>query len=125
MKLVDTSVWVDHLRSVETPQTAKLEMALTRAPILVGDLILLEILQGARDERHASRIERELRRFTILPLLDDALAVQAARNFRKLRSFGVTIRKAADLIIGTFCIEGGHVLLHDDRDSIRWSGTLD
>jgi predicted nucleic acid-binding protein len=29
---------------------------------------------------------------------------------------GVTIRKTADIIIGTFCIERGHVLLHDDRD---------
>jgi predicted nucleic acid-binding protein len=28
----------------------------------------------------------------------------------------VTIRKTIDLIIGTFCIERGHTLLHDDRD---------
>jgi predicted nucleic acid-binding protein len=114
--LVDTSVWIDQFRGAQTAQTSKLEKALAREPILIGDLILLEILQGARDERHASRIEREMRRFTILPLLDDSLAVQAAQNFRKLRRVGVTIRKTADLIIGTFCIEYGHVLLHDDRD---------
>ena len=116
MILVDTSVWIDQFRGAQTAQTAKLEKALAREPILIGDLILLEILQGARDERHASRIEREMRRFNILPLLDDSLAVQAAQNFRKLRRVGVTIRKTADLIIGTFCIEYGHVLLHDDRD---------
>jgi len=114
--LVDTSVWVDHLRGVQTAQTVKLEKSLVREPLLVGDLILLEILQGARNERHASQIEKEMRRFTILPLLDDILSVQAARNFRKLRGLGITIRKTADLIIGTFCIECGHVLLHDDRD---------
>jgi len=28
----------------------------------------------------------------------------------------VTIRKTADLIIATYCIERGHTLLHDDRD---------
>jgi len=114
--LVDTSVWVDHLRGALTPQTSKLEAALAREPVLVGDLILLELLQGARDERHASRIETDMRRFVIVPLLNDALAVQAARNFRRLRNIGLTIRKTADIIIGTFCIEQGHALLHDDRD---------
>jgi predicted nucleic acid-binding protein len=56
-----------------------------------------------------------MRHFTIVPVLDDVLAVLAARNFRRLRSLGVTIRKTADIIIGTFCIERGHLLLHDDR----------
>lgn len=116
MIFVDSSVWIDRLRGLKTVQTARLEIALAHEPVLIGDLILLEILQGARDERHASRIEREMRSFPILPLLDDGLAVQAARNFRKLRSLGITIRKTADIIIGTFCIEWGHVLLHDDRD---------
>ena len=116
MILVDTSVWVDHLRGVQTAQTTKLETALAREPVLVGDLILMEILQGARDERHASRIEAAMRHFTIVPLLDDTLAVLAARNFRKLRSLGVTMQKSADIIIGTFCIERDHALLHDDRN---------
>ena len=86
---------------MQTAQSTKLETALAREPILVGDLILLEILQGARDERHASRIEADMRRFAIVPLLDDILAVRVARNFRKLSSLGITIRKTADIIIGT------------------------
>ena len=84
--------------------------------VLVGDLILLEVLQGARSEGHAARIERDLRRFPVVPMLDDKLAVQAARNYRDLRVLGITIRKTTDVIIGTFCIAGGHSLLHDDRD---------
>ncbi len=44
------------------------------------------------------------------------LAPRAARNYRKLRELGITIRKTADIIIGTFCIEHCHALLHDDRD---------
>jgi predicted nucleic acid-binding protein len=114
--LVDSSVWIAHLRGSRIPATAKLEAAAGREPILVGDLILLEVLQGARDEAHAAHIERGLRRFNVVPLLDADLAPRAARNYRKLRDLGVTVRKTADIIIGTFCIERRCALLHDDRD---------
>ena len=116
MILVDSSVWIGYLRGHRTPATAKLEAAADREPLLVGDLILLEILQGARDEFHAARIERALRQFALVSLLDADLAPRAARNYRRLRELGITIRKTADIIIGTFCIEHRHVLLHDDRD---------
>jgi predicted nucleic acid-binding protein len=114
--LVDSSVWIAHLRGHRTSNTAKLGAANLREPLLIGDLILLEVLQGARDDIHAARIERSLRQYQIAPLLDGDLAVRAARNDRRLRALGVTVRKTADVIIGTFCIEGGHWLLHDDRD---------
>jgi predicted nucleic acid-binding protein len=114
--LVDSSVWIAHLRGQRTPAAAKLEELVTREPILVGDLILLEILQGARDEANAARIERLLRRFTLVPLLDADLAPIAARNVRSLRKLGVTVRKTADIIIGSFCIENDFLLLHQDRD---------
>jgi predicted nucleic acid-binding protein len=114
--VVDTSVWIAHLRGVRTSATAKLDAAVGREPLLVGDLILLEILQGARDEAHAGRLERGLRQFQIVSMLDSTLAVRAARNYRRLRDLGFTIRKTADVVIGAFCIEHGHALLHDDRD---------
>ena len=116
MILVDSSVWIAQLRGLRTPATAKLEAAASRELLLVGDLILLEVLQGARDDAHAQRIERGLRRYTLVPLLDSELAPRAAQNYRKLRELGITIRKTADIIIGTFCIEHRHSLLHDDRD---------
>lgn len=115
MILVDSSVWIAHLRGHRTPATGKLRAAAGREPLLVGDLILLEVLQGARDEPHAVRIERGLRQYVVVPLLDADLAARAARNYRTLRALGVTIRKTADIIIGTFCIEHRHLLLHDDR----------
>jgi predicted nucleic acid-binding protein len=114
--LVDSSVWIAHLRGRATPGTAKLQAAAAREPLLIGDLILLEVLQGARGEVHAARIERALRQYAIVPLLGADLAVQVARNYRRLRERGITIRKTADIIIGTFCIEHHHTLLHDDRD---------
>ena len=116
MILVDSSVWIAHLRGRTTPATTKLEAAAEREPLLVGDLILLEVLQGARDNAQAARIERALREYAIVSLLDDRLAAQGARNYRRLRALGITVRKTADIIIGTFCIEHGHSLLHEDRD---------
>ena len=49
-------------------------------------------------------------------MLNDAIAVRAARDFRHLRARGITIRKTVVLIIGAFCLVEGHALLHDDRD---------
>lgn len=116
MILVDSSVWIAHLRGQTTSATTKLEAAAEREPLLVGDLILLEVLQGARDNAQAARIERAIREYAIVSLLDGRLAAQGARNYRRLRGLGITIRKTADIIIGTFCIEHGHSLLHEDRD---------
>lgn len=118
MILVDSSVWIGHLRGQVTPAVARLQAVARQQPLLVGNLILLEILQGARDEIHAARLERDLSRFRLVPLLSPSLAPLAARNYRTLRERGVTVRKTADVIIGTWCIEHGHALLHDDRDFI-------
>lgn len=116
MILVDSSVWIAHLRGQRTLATARLQAAASREPLLIGDLTLLEILQGVRDESHAARIERGLRQYALVPLLDADLVPRAARNHRKLKEMGITIRKTASIIIGTFCIEHHHALLHDDRD---------
>ena len=118
MIVVDSSVWIGHLRGLETPAVLRLrQLADTDDDqILIGDLILLEILQGARDDVHAGRIERGLRQYPVIPMLNEMIALAAARNYRHLRAHGVTVRKTIDLIIGTFCVIGGHALLHDDRD---------
>ena len=61
-------------------------------------------------------MERRLRSFPIVSMLNPDLAVEAATDHRHLRGLGITIRKVPDLIIATYCIEHGHSLLHDDRD---------
>lgn len=115
MIVVDSSVWIGYFRSERSSAVQALR---NTAPndILVGDQVLLECLQGARDERHAAKLEAGLRAFVIEPMLNDTLAIEAARSFRRLRSLGVTPRKTADLIIATFCIARGYALLHQDRD---------
>ena len=116
MILVDSSVWIDHLNDAATEAVRRLRKLTPARPLLVGDLILCEVLQRLRSEREARLVERALRRFTTVSLLDLDLAIKAAANYRSLRAKGITIRKTVDLIIGAFCIERGHVLLHDDRD---------
>ena len=116
MILVDSSVWIANLRGLDIEPVRKLKSIDDPEEILVGDLILLEVLQGARDEQRAARIERDLRQFRMANMLDDELAVRATRNYRDLRGRGVTVRKTIDLIIGTFCVERDHVLLHYDHD---------
>ena len=116
MIVVDSSVWIGHLRNVHSPAVLKLRAMDDPADIVVGDIVLLEVLQGARDDAHAETIERNLRQFIIVRMIDDALAGQAARNYRRLRDRGVTLRKTIDMIIATYCIANGCRLLHDDRD---------
>jgi predicted nucleic acid-binding protein len=114
--LVDSSVWIDHINRVVTEPVSRLRELFSTAEILIGDLILCEVLQGARDERTARRWEAMFRDFERASLSDSELAIKAAGNYRLLRRRGITVRKTIDVIIGTFCIERGHVLLHDDRD---------
>jgi len=117
MIVVDSSIWIGQLRRSRSDKIETLARIRNPATsILVGDLVLLEVLQGARNDRHAAEIERELRVFRIERMLDDGIAVKAAANYRALRDRGITVRKTIDLIIATFCVERGHSLLHDDRD---------
>jgi predicted nucleic acid-binding protein len=117
MIVVDSSIWIGQLRRSRSDKIKTLESIRSPATsILVGDLVLLEVLQGARNDGHAAEIERELRVFRIERMLDDGIAVKAAANDRALRDRGITVRRTIDLIIATFCVERGHSLLHDDRD---------
>lgn len=116
MIVVDSSVWIDHLSDRLTAAVSRLRSTPAASQILVGDIVLLEVLRGARNEAQAAAIERRMREFTVTSMLDEHLASRAAANYRRLRGLGFTIRKMPDLIIGTFCIERRHALLHQDRD---------
>jgi predicted nucleic acid-binding protein len=114
--LVDSSVWIDYFKDAITPQTGKLDGLLGREPLAIGDLILMEVLQGISDERVFNLVRKMLTSLTVVELGGQEIAIQAARNFRALRTVGVTVRKTIDSIIATRCIESGYELLHNDRD---------
>lgn len=116
MIVVDSSVWIDFLSGRNLPHVRRLRAMLGAEEIVVGDLMLCEVLQGVADETRAREVESILRRFAIVTMVGDPIAVTAARNFRRLRSAGITVRKTIDLLIGTWCIENRMALLHNDGD---------
>ena len=116
MIVVDSSVWIDFLNGRNASHVRRLRGLLGAGELIVGDLMLCEVLQGLDSERTALEVEALLRRFEIVSMAGDAIAVAAARNFRSLRRRGITVRKTIDLLIGTWCIENGIPLLHNDSD---------
>jgi predicted nucleic acid-binding protein len=114
--VVDSSVWIDFLKGRNPPHVRRLQALLGTDEIVVGDLMLCEVLQGLENERTALEVESLLRRFEIVAMAGEAIAIAAARNFRSLRQRGINIRRTIDLLIGTWCIENRRPLLHNDRD---------
>lgn len=116
MILVDSSVWIDYFNGNVTPQTDWLDSALGNEPIVIGDLILTEVLQGFQTDKDFKAAKKLLLHFPFMEMLGKELAIESALNYRYLRKRGVTVRKTIDVIIGTFCIHHHFALLHDDRD---------
>jgi predicted nucleic acid-binding protein len=116
MLVVDTSVWIDYFNGIENPQTDFLNTVLDKTPILIGDLILAEVLQGFRHDPDFEKVRRALGKYMQANMVSPVLAVQSARNYRSLRKKGVTVRKTIDSLIATYCIENDHELLHNDND---------
>ena len=116
MIVVDSSVWIDFFQGRNAVHVRCLRAFLAAEEIIVGDLMLCEVLHGLESERAAREVEALLRRFEIVAMAGDAMAVLAARHFRALRGRGITVRKTIDLLIGTWCIENRRPLLHNDSD---------
>ena len=116
MVLVDTSVWVDYFNGLETPPTERLDRLLGSGRQLTGDLILAELLQGFAKDADYRTARRLLLELPCAELVGRDNALRAADYYRRLRKRGVTVRKTIDVLIGTYCIQHGHELLHADRD---------
>ena len=116
MILVDSSVWIDFFRNEPTLQADWLDRNLGVEGLVVGDLILAEVLQGFQDDKGFNEAKRLLGRLEQVVVSDFEVAVDAARNYRKLRSIGVTVRGTVDVLIATRCLKNGLRLLHNDKD---------
>lgn len=96
MLVVDSTVWVDYFNGSDNPQTNYLNEILDKRRILIGDLNLAEVLQGLRADADFEMARKALRHFLQAEMVNTKLAVQAARNFRFLRSKGITVRRTVD-----------------------------
>ena len=116
MILVDSSVWIDYFRGIQSPQTDRLYALLGNEPIATGDLVLAEVLQGFGSPQDFNQGKKLLTSLPIIELVGRDIAIQAANNFRTLRTLGITVRKTIDTLIATSCIEKGLALLYSDKD---------
>jgi predicted nucleic acid-binding protein len=114
--VVDTSVWIDYFNGRATRETDLLDQWLATGDLLIGDLILAEVLQGFRSDLDFYRVRRRFAALEFRPMVGREIALAAAGNYRALSARGVTVRGTIDTLIATFCIAGGHELLHCDRD---------
>lgn len=116
MILADSSVWIDYLRGNATPEADFLDRILGKRTVAIGDLNLVEVLQGCNSERQFRETRQLLSWLIPIEIGGQTVAIEAARNFRLLRERGITVRKTIDTLIATRCILDGHALLFSDRD---------
>ncbi len=125
MIMVDTSVWIDYFNGANNKETDILDNALIEGDVVIGDLILLEILQGFRTDKDYNKAQKILATLDQYEMFGHSMVIKCANNYRALRKKGITIRKTADIIIATFCIENQIPLLFLDRDFIPFVEHLD
>lgn len=116
MIMVDSSVWIDYFTGANNKQTEILDNNLGQQHIAIGDLVLTEVLQGFRHDKDYNTAKSLFEELTLFELLGKEMASKSAGNFRALRKKGITIRKTADVIIASFCIDRSIPLLFSDKD---------
>ena len=116
MITVDTSVWIDYFNGNQTAQTDYLNSILGTTIIVVGDLVLVELLQGFKNDKDFRIAKSLLEEFELVSFTSPELAIQSAKNYRTLRKKGLTVRKTIDCLIATYCVENKLPLLHCDKD---------
>lgn len=116
MILIDTSAWIDFFRNPEIARSRLIRQVLRGENVVMGDLILVEILQGFRTSEQEQSAARAFSKSRVVTLCGPELAPVAAANYRRLRRAGITVRTTIDVIIATWCVENGASLIHADRD---------
>lgn len=115
--LVDTSVWIDFFKGVNSPGAACLHKMLeAEDPVCISDVILVETLQGFRNHEEFESAKIHLLHFPLYSLQSPEGYVRAAQLFRNCRKQGITIRKTIDCLIAQIALDHGLILLHQDSD---------
>jgi predicted nucleic acid-binding protein len=114
MPLIDTSAWVEYLRDSDSATCNEVERLLNFEPALC-DAIRMELLAGARDEKHVTQLEKLLARATVIRT-ESIDYDNAASIYRACRRLGLTIRTHIDCLIAAIAIRTNTSLLHNDTD---------
>ena len=117
MILVDTSAWIEFDRATESAADLRLTRAIEQdEQLATTGMVVLELLAGARDDRHVSDLQRLLARCSFVALEERTDHEAAAALYRACRRAGVTIRRLSDCLIATVAMRTGCTLLHQDGD---------
>ena len=101
MILVDSSVWIVCFRNEPTAKAEWLDKNLESEGLVAGGLMMPELLQGFKEYRDLNEVPGLLGRLLQVKLSGEEIAVEAARNFRKLSSRGVTVRGTTYVPVAT------------------------
>jgi predicted nucleic acid-binding protein len=118
MLLVDSSVWIDHVRDLETDAIRFVDQRDENEEIAVAGVIFQEVLQGARDDGVYERMRDLFSGMLLLEPRELSTYEVAAQLYRRARDAGFTIRKPTDCLIAALALEHGAVLVHNDRDFV-------
>lgn len=117
MILVDSSAWIELLRATGSAIDRRLTAALEGdEQLATTGPVVLEILAGARDERHAEDLRALLGRCRFLPLQEPSDHEAAAELYRACRRGGSTIRRLPDCLIAAVALRADVELLQRDSD---------
>lgn len=116
MIIVDSCVWIDYFRGVETSEALWLSEHFEVQLILIPDIIVFEVLRGFKNQKDFDSALGLFEDMHTIDILGFKRSVSAAKKYRNLRSIGVTVRKPGDAAIAAFCIDENHQLLTSDRD---------
>ncbi|NVO07804.1 MAG: PIN domain-containing protein [Rhodoferax sp.] len=118
MILVDSSVWIDFFSDVSNTAVDRLDALLkdSSSTLATADLVVYEVLRGFRKSRALMDAQALMSELTQVELGGLANALQAADHYRSLRAMGYSIRSPIDVLLASYCITHGHLLLHRDAD---------
>jgi len=114
MILIDTSAWIEFLRDTGSPVCAHVDTVLA-GDVAVCDPIRMEVLAGARSDKHLRDLRALLARASLIPT-ESADYEDAAALYRTCRRRGDTVRKLIDCLIAAVAIKAGTPVLHADHD---------
>lgn len=87
--LVDSSVWIDFLRGLESAATAMASITKTKRIVVCGQ-IKQEVLQGSRDSKAFEKLNKQMSIWEYEAETPEDF-IEAARMFSELRWKGITV----------------------------------
>lgn len=120
MVLIDSSVWIQFYNQ-KASNTPKFDNIVALGQAATTDLIMTEVLQGFRlsDKKRYMTALSDLESCIHIPSFNKTIAINAATNYRRLRSMGITPRNTIDVYLATLCIQNKIAILTYDLGDFR------